>query len=148
LIRCRIGLPPFVERMVGRAAGAEPGKGGDMAAYLIAFNNEWVPELTDEDQRRASRDVTALRHEMKAAGVLIFLGGLDVEGPVFSVDPTGGSPELTEGHYVESEQHLGGFTVVNVPDEEQARVWAAKIAVACGWPQEVRQFGDSTRASS
>ena len=26
-------------------------------------------------------------------------------------------------------------------DEEAARLWAGKIAVACGWPQEVRRFG-------
>jgi hypothetical protein len=27
-----------------------------------------------------------------------------------------------------------------VADEQQARLWAGKIAVACGWPQEVRRF--------
>jgi hypothetical protein len=119
-----------------------------MTAYLIAFNNEWVPDLTDADQRRASQAVTALRAEMEAAGVLVFLGGLDVDGPVFSVDATGGSPEFADGHFVENEEHLGGFTVVNVPDEEQARAWAAKVAVACGWPQEVHRFGDSAKAPS
>ena len=31
-------------------------------------------------------------------------------------------------------------TVVDVPDEEAARLWAGKIAVARGWPQEVRRF--------
>jgi len=29
---------------------------------------------------------------------------------------------------------------VDVPDEEAARLWAGKIAVARGWPQEVRRF--------
>jgi len=37
-------------------------------------------------------------------------------------------------------EHLGGFAVVDVADEEAARLWAGKIAVACGWPQEVRRF--------
>jgi hypothetical protein len=27
--------------------------------------------------------------------------------------------------------------------EEAARMWAGKIAEACGWPQEVRRFGRS-----
>jgi hypothetical protein len=27
-----------------------------------------------------------------------------------------------------------------VADEEAARLWAAKIVMACGWPQEVRRF--------
>jgi len=28
-----------------------------------------------------------------------------------------------------------------VADEETAKMWAGKIAEACGWPQEVRRFG-------
>ncbi len=77
---------------------------------------------------------------MKAAGVFVFTGGLDPASRVFSVDATGGTPLFTDGPFVESKEHLGGFAVVDVPDEEAARLWAAKIAVACGWPQEVRRF--------
>jgi hypothetical protein len=108
--------------------------------YLIAFNDEWVPNLTEEDFRRASRDVRALKAEMTEAGVLIFTGGLDDEAPVCSVDASGGTPLFTDGPYVETKEHLGGFAVIDVPDEEAAKLWAAKIAVACGWPQEVRRF--------
>jgi len=31
--------------------------------------------------------------------------------------------------------------VVDVVDEEGAKMWAGKLAEACGWPQEVRRFG-------
>jgi hypothetical protein len=31
-----------------------------------------------------------------------------------------------------------------VADEKAARLWAGKIAVACGWPQEVRRFRHAT----
>jgi len=115
-----------------------------MTEYLIAFNDKWVPDLTDEDLREASKAVRALRAEMEAAGVLIFLGGLDDEAPVFSVDASSGRPLFTDGPYVETKEHLGGFTVVDVADEEAARLWAGKIAVACGWPQEVRRFQQVT----
>jgi hypothetical protein len=111
-----------------------------MTEYLIAFNDEWVPDLTDEDLRKASRAVNALRAEMAAAGVLIFTGGLDNDAPVFSVDASSGTPLYTDGPYIETKEHLGGFAVVDVADEEAARLWAGKIAVACGWPQEVRRF--------
>ena len=111
-----------------------------MPEYLIAFNAEWVPDLTDEDLREASRAASALRAEMKAAGVLIFTGGLDDAAPAFSVDASSGTPWFTDGPYVETKEHLGGFAVVDVADEEAARLWAGKIAVACGWPQEVRRF--------
>ena len=111
-----------------------------MAEYLIAFNDEWVPDLTDEDLRNASKAVRALRAEMEAAGVLIFTGGLDSAAPVFSVDASSGRPLFTDGPFIESKEHLGGFAVVDVADEDAARRWAGKIAVACGWPQEVRPF--------
>jgi hypothetical protein len=119
-----------------------------MPEYLIAFNDEWVPELTEEDFRRASRDVSALRAEMKAAGVLVFTGGLDDAAPVFSVDASGGTPLFSDGPYVESKEHLGGLAVIDVPDEEAARLWAGKVAVACGWPQQVHRFRRATSSES
>ena len=111
-----------------------------MTEYLIAFNAEWVPEHTDEELWEKSRALRPLLAEMRAAGVLIFTGGLDDEAPVFSVDATSGTPLFTDGPFVESKEHIGGFAVVDVADEDAARLWAGKIAVACGWPQEVRRF--------
>ena len=111
-----------------------------MTEYLIAFNGEWVPDHTAAQLREKSEAVGALVAEMKAAGVLVFLGGLDPAGPVFSVAAPGGTPLFTDGPFVESKEHLGGLAVVDVADEQAARLWAGKIAVACGWPQEVRRF--------
>ncbi len=111
-----------------------------MTEYLIAFNDEWVPGHTAGELREKSKATRALIAEMKAAGVLIFTGGLDDAAPVFSVDAPGGMPLFTDGPFIESKEHLGGFAVVDVADEQAARLWAGKIAVACGWPQEVRRF--------
>jgi len=47
-----------------------------MTEYLIAFNDEWVPDHTVESYVRSPRLSGAVA-EMKAAGVLIFTGGLD-----------------------------------------------------------------------
>src|SRR4029077_5090359 len=131
--------PPFVDKAEG-ARRRRPGKGGNMTEYLIAFNDEWVPDHTVEQLREKSRAVRALVAEMKAAGVLIFTGGLDDAAPVFSVDASSGTPLFTDGPFIESKEHLGGFAVVDVADEQAARLWAGKIAAACGWPQEVRHF--------
>ena len=111
-----------------------------MTDYLIAFNGEWVPDSTEEEMAEKSKAVRALRAEMKAAGVYVFLGGLDDSAPVFSVDASSGTPVFTDGPYVETKEHLGGFTIVDVADEEAARMWAGKVAIACGWPQQVRRF--------
>jgi hypothetical protein len=111
-----------------------------MTEYLIAFHDEWVPDLTAEDERAASTRVRALRAEMEEAGVLIYTNGLDEQAPVFSVEPADGSPVFSDGPYVETKEHLGGFALITVADEDEARLWAGRIAVACGWPQEVHRF--------
>jgi hypothetical protein len=111
-----------------------------MTEYLIAFNDEWVPDQTVEELREKAKAVRALVAEMKAAGVFIFTGGVDSADPVFSVDASSGTPLFTDGPFAETKEHLGGFAVIDVADAEAARLWAAKIAVACGWPQEVRRI--------
>ena len=68
-----------------------------MTEYLIAFNDEWVPDHTVEELCEKSKAVRALVAEMKAAGVFIFTGGLDDAAPVFSVDASSGTPLFTDG---------------------------------------------------
>jgi hypothetical protein len=87
----------------------------------------------------------AVVNEMKAAGVYVFAGGLEEDGPVYSADPTGGTVLITDGPYVETKEFLGGFAVADVADDEAAQMWAGKLAEACGWPQEVRRFGPQPR---
>jgi hypothetical protein len=111
-----------------------------MTEYLIVFNDEWVPEHTEEQLREKSKALKPLLAEMKDAGVFVFTGGLDTTAPVFSVDASSGSPLVTDGPFAESKEHIGGFAIVDVPDEKAALLWAGKIAVACGWPQEVHRF--------
>jgi len=59
---------------------------------------------------------------------------------VFSVDASSGTPLFTDGPFGRDQGAPRGLAVVDVADEEAARLWAGKIAVACGWPQEVRRF--------
>src|SRR5689334_1948903 len=66
----------------------------------------------------------------EGAGVRIFTGGRDDAAPVSSVDASSGTPLFTDGPFVESREHLGGFAVVDVVDEQAARLWAAQIALA------------------
>jgi hypothetical protein len=120
-----------------------------MAEYLIAFNDEWVPDLTLEELRERGKAARGVIEEMTAAGVFIFSdGGLDESTAVCSVDPSSGSPVFTDGPYVETKEHLGGFAVVDVPDDAEARYWAGRIAVAVGWPQEVHRFPHRVRSQT
>jgi hypothetical protein len=116
-----------------------------VAEYLLYFNQQWVGDHPEEWFRGRGPLAMAVVNEMKAAGVYVFAGGLEEDGPVYSADPTGGTVMVTDGPYVETKELLGGFAVVSVPDDDAANLWAAKIAEACGWPHEVRRFGSQAR---
>jgi hypothetical protein len=109
--------------------------------YLIAFNDEWVPLHTADELRAKSEASRALLDEMKDAGVFLYAdGGIDASTAVCSVVSKDGKPVFTDGPFVESKEHLGGFTVVDVADDGAARYWAGRLAVALDWPQEVHRF--------
>jgi hypothetical protein len=112
-----------------------------MAEYLIYFNQQWVGDHPEEWFRGRGPLARAVVDEMKAAGVHVFAGGLEEEtDTAFSADATSGTLMFTDGPFVETKEFLGGLTVVEVADDEAAKVWAGKVAEACGWPQEVRRF--------
>jgi hypothetical protein len=109
--------------------------------YLIYFNQQWVGDHTEEWFRSRGPLAMAVVEEMRAAGVLVFTGGLEEEtDKAFSADATSGTLTFTDGPYVETKEYLGGLALVDVPDDDAARIWAGKLAEACGWPQEVRRF--------
>ena len=112
-----------------------------MAEYLIYFNQQWVGDHTEEWFRSRAPLARAVVQEMKDAGVYVFAGGLEEDGPVYSADATSGSVLVTDGPYAETKEFLGGLTVVDVVDDETATMWAGRLAEGCGWPQEVRRFG-------
>ena len=111
-----------------------------MTQYAIYFHQQWVGDHPEEWFRSRGPLANAVVEEMKAAGVYVFAGGLEEDrSTAFTADATSGTVVFTDGPYVETKEYLGGITVVDVPDVEQARMWAGKVAEACGWPQEVRR---------
>jgi len=121
--------------------GTIRGEGAAVPRYLIYFNQQWVGDHAQEWFRGRGPLAKAVVDEMKAAGIHVFAGGLEEDGPVYTADATSGSLVITDGPYIETKEYLGGLTIVDVVDDAAAKEWAGKVAVACGWPQEVRRFG-------
>ena len=109
-----------------------------MTEYLIAFNGEWVPEHTLEELQAKSRALRPLIAEMKAAGVLIFTGGLDDSAPVFSVDASSGMPLFTDGPFIESKEYLAGYYLLDCESRDRAIELAALLPEAAFGALEVR----------
>ena len=112
-----------------------------MAEYAIYFNQQWVGEHTGEWFASRGPLARAVVQEMNDAGVLLYAGGLieELEEAV-AADATSGELVFTDGPVTERSEWLGGITIVEASDDEEAKMWAGKIAVACGWPQELRRF--------
>lgn len=110
-----------------------------MTQYAIYFHQQWVGDHPAEWFQSRVEPSNAVVSDMQAAGVLVFAGGLvEDRAEAFSADPTSGTVSITDGPYAETTEYLGGITVIDVPDREAAEMWAGRLAVGCGWPQEVR----------
>jgi hypothetical protein len=119
-----------------------------MTQYLIAIHHpdDYDPSTEDEAM---SRDIDALNYEMVAAGVRVFVGGLR---PASNAKSLRAQPDgkvlLTDGPYLETKEHIGGFWVVEAANLEEALAWGRKAAGACRAPVEVRPFwNDPTEAT-
>ncbi|HZG06954.1 MAG TPA: YciI family protein [Streptomyces sp.] len=86
------------------------------------------------------RDVDALNREMAEAGVWVFGGGLNAPETATVLRPEGDGVLTTDGPYIEGKEHLGGFTVIRVPDLDAALAWGSRLARATTLPIEVRPF--------
>lgn len=112
-----------------------------MPKYLIAFNDEWVPLHTADELVRKSEASRAVLDDMQEAGVFLYAdGGIDASTAIFNVVSKDGKAVFTDGPFVETKEHLGGFTVIEAADDEAARYWAGRLAVSLDWPQEVHRF--------
>jgi hypothetical protein len=86
------------------------------------------------------RNVYALEDEMKAQGAWVFSGGLDFPARASVARKHGDDVLWTDGPFVEAKEYLGGFTIVQSPDDETAREWGRRMALIIGLPIEVRPF--------
>jgi hypothetical protein len=111
-----------------------------MKKYLVAIHHpdNYDPSTEDEAMHR---DIDVLNDEMVAAGIRIFVGGLHPASNAKSLRPRpDGKVLITDGPYLETKEHIGGFWVLEAADLEEALAWGRKAAIACRAPVEVRPF--------
>ena len=112
-----------------------------MTEYAIYFNQQWVGDHSEAWFASRGPLARAVLQEMKDAGVYVFGGGLIEElEEAFTADATSGELRISEGPVTQRSEWLGGITIVNVSSLDEAKMWAGKVAIACGWPQELREF--------
>jgi hypothetical protein len=87
-------------------------------------------------------DLRALRAEMQDAGAWVFSAGLYPASTATVVRHNRGDVLMTDGPFAEAGEHIGGFTLIEAPDLDEALAWAARMSKACTLPIEVRPVAD------
>jgi hypothetical protein len=111
-----------------------------MTRYLVAIHHpdDYDPSAEDEAM---SRDIDVLNEEMEARGARIFAGGLRPASSARSLRAQpNGEVLITDGPYLETKEHIGGFWILEAADLDEALAWGRKAVVACRAPVEVRPF--------
>jgi len=105
-----------------------------MTQYLISFGAHAMDHLSGDQMPAVAKAAHAVVQEAISAGVYVAAGGLRPH-PARIVSAEG---RVTDGSPLDA---ISGFTLVEVASPEDALRWAAKLAVACRCPQEVREIG-------
>jgi hypothetical protein len=108
-----------------------------MPQYLVAgyLSDDFDPAKADE---ATGREIHELNREMVAAGVRKFACGL---GSAKSLRAqSDGGILITDGPYLETKEHIGGFWILECPDMDEAVTWARKGVAATRGQVEVREI--------
>jgi hypothetical protein len=86
--------------------------------------------------------VAQFSDDLRASGSWVFNAALHDASASTVVRVSDGEVLLTDGPYVEAKEHVGGLTIIDVPDLDAALDWARRAAEATTLPIEVRPFRD------
>jgi len=116
-----------------------------MARYLLsvfgpAEPTEFGSYPTREDMLEAFADTGAFNDRLQREGHFVFADGLEPVSTATTVDGQGDRPAFTDGPYLETKEHLGGFWVIEAGDLDVALALAAEASRACRGVVEVRPF--------
>ena len=112
-----------------------------MPLYLLSVC--YPADASQPDPEALSRimaDVGAVRDEMVAAGAWVFGGGLHDSSTATTVRVEAGEALLSDGPFIESKEQIGGITVIDAVDLDEALEWARRQSAATTTPIEVRPF--------
>ena len=108
-----------------------------MPQYLVSgyLPDNFDPSTMDP---AVAEGIHALNREMDAAGVTKFACGL---GKTKSLRvQRNGEVLLTDGPYLEAKEHVGGFSILECADMDEALAWARKGLSGPGGGIEVREI--------
>jgi hypothetical protein len=114
-----------------------------MAHYLLSVHSvegEVREPMTDEELAQSHQQLGVLEQELKSAGAWVVSGRLHDPDTATVVRRAGSEVVTTDGPFVESKEHLGGFYIIQAEDLDAALGWASQVTAVIKVPIEVRPF--------
>src|SRR6266849_3277800 len=111
-----------------------------MPQYLVAIYHpdDYDPSVETE---ATIEEIHALNRELIAAGARKFACGLSPASNAKSLRAQpNGEVLITDGPYLETKEHIGGFWILEAADMDEALAWARKSVIACRTPVELREI--------
>jgi hypothetical protein len=101
-----------------------------MKQYLLSIYQPDGEPPPPNALEKVMQDIYALRREIQTAGAWVFGGGLHPPSTATVVRLKDGDILTTDGPFVESKEHIGGFSVIKAADLDAALEWGRKYARA------------------
>src|SRR6476659_7022993 len=111
-----------------------------MPQYLVA---NYLPDNFDPSTVTEAmiEEIHALNRELIAAGARKFACGVSPAASAKTVRrQSDGKVLVTDGPYMETKEHMGGFWILEAANLDEALVWARKGAITCDAVGEVREL--------
>jgi hypothetical protein len=109
-----------------------------MKQYLISIyqpdNAPPPPEVLDPIMEQIAK----WRAELQAIGAWVFTAGLQPPSTATVLRVRDGEAIITDGPFTEGKEHLGGLTVIEVADLDEALEWSRRFCEITGLPVEIR----------
>ena len=111
-----------------------------MPQYLVC---NYLPDDFDPSTVTEAmiEEIHALNRELIAAGVRKFACGISPAANAKTVrKQSDGTVLVTDGPYLETKDHIGGFWILEAADMDEVLAWARKGAISCDAAGEVREL--------
>ena len=113
-----------------------------MAQYLLSVVTpaEGGEPPTPDQLTAIMARVGAVETRVRDAGAWVFAGGLAAPSSATVLRPEGEEVLVVDGPFAEGKEYLGGFSVIEAGDLDEALAWGREYVAAIGLPIEVRPF--------
>jgi hypothetical protein len=107
------------------------------------FVTNYLPDNFDPSTMTEAtiRAISELNDELEAAGARLLACGLSPASQAKSLrGQPNGEPLITDGPYLETKEHIGGFWILEAADMDEALAWARKATLDPSSRGEVREI--------